>query len=153
MSVRHECKGVGLNNRSGDHRHAWPALAGALLLLVLALAGCGRIQRASAGSNSDVVIDLFSEPNPPAVGAGVLTVSVTDRAGNPIRGAQVQVEANMTHVGMVPIDARSELDENARYRVPLAWTMSGDWVVDVTAALPGGEKASRRFSLTVTGKP
>ncbi len=58
----------------------------------------------------------------------------------------------MTHAGMQPVLADAGSGADGVYPADFEWTMSGDWVVTVTAALPDGRTALRRFDLTVTGK-
>ena len=121
-----------------------------LIIIILTgfLSACGRIQ-ANQQKLADINIELSVEPTQPAVGPAQLVVIVTDAAGRPINNANLQVEGNMTHAGMVPVLAQATAGENGRYTVPFEWTMGGDWIVTVTATLPDGSTAEEQFDLQV----
>ena len=59
------------------------------------------------------------------------------------------IEANMSHAGMMPVMADSAAGKDGVYRVPLNWTMGGDWYVDVKFTLPDGQTITRRFPVHV----
>ena len=129
------------------------ALFGSLLVLLLGLASCQRASRQSEVDQApDVRVILAVEPDPPAVGKARITVALADAAGQPIEGATVQLRGDMTHAGMQPVLTDAGSGADGVYPADFEWTMSGDWVVTVTAALPDGRTALRRFDLTVTGK-
>ena len=121
-----------------------------VVLLSPALAGCGRVSRAEA-QTTDVNIVLEINPDPPGVGPAHLTLFVTSADGTPIDGARLSIKGDMTHAGMQPILAETEGGEEGRYEAPFEWTMGGDWIVTVTAALPDGRTASRQFTYLVEG--
>ena len=56
----------------------------------------------------------------------------------------------MTHAGMQPVLADATEEAPGSYRADFAWTMSGDWIVTVTATLPDGAVAEQQFDLSVT---
>ncbi len=120
-----------------------------LCCVALLAAGCGRIEAARPASNPDIVFSLAVQPNPPVVGPAELVVTLLDRAGKPVEGARLEVEGNMTHAGMQPAFGQGAGGQGGRYAVPMNWTMSGDWVVTVKATMPGGQTASKDFSLRV----
>ncbi len=78
-----------------------------------------------------------------------MAVTLHDAAGQPVEGAHLALEANMSHAGMTPVMADSTSNKDGVYRVPLTWTMAGDWFVDVKFTLPDGQKITRRFPLQV----
>ncbi len=55
----------------------------------------------------------------------------------------------MSHAGMKPVLANISEGESGVYAVPFEWTMGGDWFVAVTATLPDGRVATKRFDLSV----
>ena len=121
-----------------------------VVLLSLALVGCGRISRAE-DRTADVSIVLAVDPNPPGVGPAHLTLFVTGADGTPIDGARLSIKGDMTHAGMQPVLAETKGGKEGRYETPFEWTMGGDWIVTVTAALPDGRTTVRQFTYTVEG--
>ena len=84
------------------------------------------------------------------MGESQLTVTVTGADGKAIDDAQVEVEGDMAHAGMVPVNGTAGEGLDGRYQVPFRWTMGGDWVVTVKVSLPGGGSATKQFPLTVS---
>lgn len=123
------------------------ALLGLALLLVLA--GCGRARHANPTSEDSFTVALATEPAPPLVGDGELVVTLRDAAGQPMNDAQLAIEANMSHAGMTPVSGSGTRGEAGIYRVPIAWTMAGDWYVDVRFTLPDGQAITRRFPVQI----
>jgi hypothetical protein len=123
-------------------------LIGAVLLLVL-LAGCGRVQRTDSAPADAYAVSMATEPAPPTVGPGTVIATLIDPAGRPVDGARLEVEANMSHAGMVPVLADTAESRAGIYRVPLQWTMAGDWTVDLVFTLPDGARVVRRFPVSV----
>jgi hypothetical protein len=117
--------------------------------LLLLLAGCGRVQQANPATPDSYVVTLAADPAPPVVGDGALSVTLRDAAGQAVDNAQLAIEANMSHAGMTPVMANSTAGKDGVYRVPITWTMAGDWVVDVKFTLPDGQTVARRFPLNV----
>ena len=135
-------------------RNALRVLCRAFLLVGLALVGvivvgCGRAQNAAPETSDGFTVTFATEPVAPAVGDGTLIVTLTDAGGRLVDGAQLAVEANMSHAGMTPVNAVATGSQAGIYRVPLAWTMSGDWFVDVKFTLPDGQAVTRRFPVNV----
>lgn len=122
-----------------------------LVLVVIALlAACGRIQQGAAQEDDGTVgIELEVQPAPPRVGPATLIISLADQQGQPIKEATLAVEGNMTHAGMVPVMATVTAGEEGRYTVPFEWSMGGDWIVTVQAALADGRSVTRDFNVSV----
>jgi hypothetical protein len=119
------------------------------MLLVAVLSGCGRMQRADGATSDSYGVTMVVEPSPPAVGSSTLVVTLNDPGGQPVDGARLEVEANMSHAGMVPVLASAEASQAGLYRVPLRWTMAGDWTVDLAFTLADGSRVVRRFPVSV----
>jgi hypothetical protein len=113
------------------------------LLLLLLLVGCGR----GAMDLPEVGVDLAIEPDPPRIGPAVVTVALRDADGQPIRGAVVTLEGNMSHAGMVPVLADAVEVAEGRYRAELEFTMGGDWFILVQADLPDGRSMERKVDV------
>ena len=97
----------------------------------------------------DFLVQLDVTPSPPGVGRpAAVSLKVVDfLASKPVSGARVTLEGNMTHPGMTPVFAEAKESEPGRYRATLEFTMAGDWVVLVHAALPDGRKIERQFDV------
>ena len=50
---------------------------------------------------------------------------------------------------MVPVSGSATAGQGGVYRVPLTWSMRGDWFVDVKFTLPDGQIIARRFPVSV----
>lgn len=121
--------------RSGDRRRTLAQRSFAPLIGVLLLgAGCG-----PAGSTNDtgVVVDVTFEPMA-RVGATTCSVRLVDPSGAPVAGADVAVEGNMNHAGMVPVFVDPTEHEPGVYTAPFEFTMGGDWFMVVSAELADG---------------
>jgi hypothetical protein len=125
-------------------------LAGVLILLLAGMSGCGRSQSASSvETTDDYQVAFGTEPAAPSQGAGTVVITVKDKAGQPVDGAAVAIEANMNPAGMTPEYADAATSAGGVYRLPLTWTMGGAWYVDAQITLPDGEVIRRRFPLVV----
>lgn len=113
------------------------------LLLILLLAGCGR----GGKDLPEVGVDLAIEPDPPRIGPAVVTVALRDGVGQPIRGAVVRLEGNMSHAGMVPELAEATEVAEGLYRADLEFTMGGDWFILVMVDLPDGRSMERKVDV------
>lgn len=114
-----------------------------LVMLLLILTGCRR-----AGQDlSDVGVGVTVNPNPPAVGVATVTVKLTDPNGQPITGAKVELEGNMTHAGMTPTISQPAEVAPGQYEAPLKFSMAGDWFILVRATLPDGRKLERQVDV------
>jgi copper transport protein len=94
-----------------------------------------------------VQFELQLAPSPPTVGLAEITLKVADGAGQPIEGADVRLEGNMNHAGMVPTFA--ELNETApgSYTGTLEFTMGGDWFILATVIWPDGRRLERKLDV------
>jgi len=136
------------------------------LLMVGAVAGCRRAPESELGveSSADAVlpgetlspdgirITLVAPVFPPPAGDGRLVFRVADADDQPIDEAALHIRGDMTHDEMLPIEATATAGEDGIYRVPIRWTMAGDWILTVEATLSDGRRAIRSFDLTVTGE-
>jgi hypothetical protein len=125
-------------------------LAGLLILLALAAAGCGRSESGGAvETKDDYQVTFATEPAAAVQGEGTILITVKDKAGQPVDNARVSVEANMSHAGMKPEYADVSASQAGTYRLPLKWTMGGSWYVDTTITLGDGTVIRRRFPVDV----
>jgi hypothetical protein len=107
------------------------------------------MQQADPTTQDAYVVTMVIEPSPPAVGPGTVIATLKDDAGRPVDGARLEIEANMSHAGMVPVLASTAESHAGVYRVPLQWTMGGDWFVDLKFTLPDGSRVARRRPVSV----
>ena len=121
--------------------------------LVALLAGCGRIQQRGPSAPDGFSVTLATEPAPPVVGDGFVIITMADSAGEPVDGARLSLEGNMSHAGMAPVFAQASDGQQGVYRVPFQWTMAGDWFLDLRATLAGGQRVDRRFPVRVEASP
>lgn len=118
-------------------------------LLCVALGGC-RGDGVSEDLGYDFQVGI--SPTPPTVGPARLIISLHDPDGSPVEGAQVLVEGNMSHAGMVPVLDTAQAVIPGQYTVSaFSFTMAGDWVLDLTAILPDGTTVKTRHSTDVVG--
>ncbi len=120
-----------------------------LLLPALLLTACRGNEGPPA---SNLALDVGISPTPPVVGPARLIITLTDSVGSPVDGAEVRVEGNMSHAGMVPVLDTAVARGQGLYVVPdFRFTMGGDWILTVTATLPDGRTATRQESTSVGG--
>jgi len=115
-----------------------------VVLLLLTLTAC---QRGGSTDLPEIGLSLEIEPNPPAVGLAMLTLTLTDADGRPISDAKLDIEGNMSHAGMTPVFSQATEFEPGNYRAPLELTMGGDWFVLVKTTLPDGRTFERQLDL------
>ena len=86
-------------------------------------------------------------PDPPRTGPVTAAVALADSTGGPIRGADVDLEATMTHPGMRPEMASAAEVAPGRYEADLILTMGGDWMLIMHAELPDGRTLQHQKEL------
>ena len=125
----------------------------AILFLILMAWVPAACQRGSQQPDQAPEIEMSLEilPSPPTVGPAQLLVTVTEDADQPVDGATVEIQGDMAHAGMVPVQATALGQGAGLYSADFQWTMGGDWFVTVSATLPDGRTTSRRFDVTVGG--
>jgi YtkA-like len=120
------------------------------LLLFLALAagllpaGC----QPRADSAPEITLAWAVAPAPPVTGPARFSLTLTDTAaGQPVAGAAVRLEGNMSHAGMKPVFGAAREVAPGRYEAPLDFTMAGDWFVLVEARLRDGRTLQRQVDV------
>ena len=121
---------------AGLRRAWWPAL------LACALAACS-----GDGPPADVAFTVEVTPQPPHVGTATVEARLATAGGAPVEGATLHVEGNMSHAGMVPELAEAVEVQPGLYRAELELSMGGDWLLLLTADLPGGGSAEHVHEL------
>jgi hypothetical protein len=113
------------------------------LLLLLMLLGCARGMQ----DLPDVGVELSIEPDPPQMGPATVTVILTGADGQPLQGAEMEIEGNMSHAGMVPVLGVAHETAPGRYQADLQFTMVGDWFLLVRADLADGRSMERKMDV------
>lgn len=113
-------------------------------ITLLLMTGCRRGQTSDISS---IGLDLTVSPDPPTTGPAAVVIQLTDETGQPLAGATVELEGNMSHAGMAPVFSQAKEVEPGRYEAPLAFTMGGDWFILVKATLPDGRRLERQVDV------
>src|SRR5690242_5015201 len=79
-------------------------------------------------------------PQPPRVGPVTISLRITDLSGKAVTGAQLTMEATMSHAGMVPVFADAGEIEPGHYQAIIKLPMAGDWRVTVHVTMSGNHK-------------
>ncbi len=116
-------------------------LISSLCLLCFLAAGC------TSQATTNITVTHEIAPQPPRVGQATITLRVIDASGQPLRGARIKLEGNMSHAGMTPVFADAAETEPGRYRANMELSMAGDWVVLVHLTLPDGAKVERQLEI------
>lgn len=117
----------------------------ALVLVTLALSwiGCNR----AAPTSSALAIKFEVTPLPARVGIVTAKFDLMTSTAQPLVGAHLTAEADMTHAGMSPVFGTVEEKQPGHYESTLKLGMAGDWVILLHGTLPTGEKLERQFEL------
>ncbi|MCL5109552.1 MAG: FixH family protein [Chloroflexi bacterium] len=122
----------------------WVVVALLAVATALVLPAC----RGQTAGPSDIQMTMQVAPSPAAVGPAEITLALRGADGSPVLGATVDVEGTMNHAGMVPVRVRTEPLGEGRYATrDFHFTMAGDWIIIVQAALADGRKVERTFEL------
>ena len=107
------------------------------------------INRPTSTSVSSVNIAYQPDRDPAKYGDAVVTIILTGTDGTPITDAGIVVTGDMGHVGMMPSSGTGEHVGSGQYRVPMRWTMVGEWIVTVSVTLSDGSTAEQTFEQQV----
>ncbi len=118
-------------------------LASLACIAMLITSGCNRATEPPAS----VAIEQIISPNPARVGPETISFKLTKADGKPLTGAQIAVEADMSHPGMSPIFTGATEADAGRYQARIVLPMAGDWVVLLHIKLPNGKKLDRQFDV------
>jgi len=114
----------------------------AALFVTFVVTGCNKTE-----SSSVVTIEHQITPQPVRVGLATLTLSLSDVNRQPVTGASITLEGNMSHAGMSPAFAEAKEIEQGRYQAILNLTMAGDWIILTHITLSGGQKLERQLDV------
>ncbi len=117
----------------------------AMLLALLGLSGCG-----GAGSTAgklvtqkqlvgQLTIALEAPEKPPLLAEQDLVIVLTDRAGQPVDGAEVWLALVMPTMRHSPNEPDAVAAGPGRYKASVLFTMVGNWNVEIHATVRGQE--------------
>ena len=95
----------------------------------------------------DIAFEYKIAPDPPKTGPASFTLKLADSAGNPVNGARISLEGNMSHAGMRPVFSEAREVESGRYEATLDFTMRGDWIILLNITLPDGRKLQKQIDV------
>jgi Cu(I)/Ag(I) efflux system membrane fusion protein/cobalt-zinc-cadmium efflux system membrane fusion protein len=101
-------------------------------------------------------LELTTEPSPPHKGSNLFRVTVTDKSGSPISGAQVNVTffmPAMPAMGMAAMRISVDLNDkgNGVYQGSGALESGGTWQVTIIAKKNGQTIGTKQFNINATG--
>jgi hypothetical protein len=115
----------------------------ALWLAVLIL-GC---QPPSQGS-PEIALDWSIRPDPPLVGPATVSLTLADaKTDHPLAGAEIRLEANMSHPGMKPVFGTAREVAPGKYEAAIELTMGGDWFILIDARLRDGRTLQKQVDV------
>jgi hypothetical protein len=77
-----------------------------------------------------------------------ITIKISDAAAQPVPGAHIQLEGDMSHPGMAPVMSDTKEIEAGRYQGVLQLNMAGDWVVLAHVILADGRKFEPQINVS-----
>ena len=111
-----------------------------LLVLLLVVTAC----KPNKAQPLDVEVSI--EPWPPQVRPSRVSVRVPAS----LDLVSVKVVGDMTHAGMIPVEAEASRDEDGVWRVrDFDLNMRGDWILTVTAKDRQGKKYVKEVRFTI----
>jgi hypothetical protein len=133
-------------DRSVSHRRAAIARL-CFVMLVAASMGAPACGPKQAGK-AQIGIAWSITPAPPRVGPVQFSCTLWDStAAQPLAGARVGIEGNMSHAGMRPVLATAHEMAPGSYTTGLDLTMAGDWIILLDVQLQDGRTWHHRVDI------
>jgi Cu(I)/Ag(I) efflux system membrane fusion protein len=95
----------------------------------------------------DLTLTLSTQPEKPKAGENMLRLKITDKAGNPVKEAQVSFQYTMNMPGMVLSKADAKLSKDGFYESKANMGMTGEWDVTVMVRRPGQKDIQEKFKV------
>jgi len=83
--------------------------------------------RKAVEPQSAIAIEYGISPQPIRVGPVAVTVKLRDAVGQPVPGAHINLEADMSHPGMTPVFGEAQEVAPGQYQGSLEFAMAGDF--------------------------
>ena len=118
--------------------------------------GAGQAAAMNAPAPTQATVELATVPSPPQKGSNTIRIKLTDQAGKPITGAQVNVTffmAAMPAMGMAAMKTVVQASDKGggMYEGNGALGSGGTWQVTITAQQNGQTIANKQLSVNATG--
>jgi RND family efflux transporter MFP subunit len=118
--------------------------------------GAGQAAAMNAPAQTQATVELTTVPSPPQKGSNTIRIKLTDQAGKPITGAQVNVTffmAAMPAMGMAAMKTVVQGSDKGDgvYEGNGALGSGGTWQVTITAQQNGQTIANKQLSINATG--
>jgi YtkA-like len=72
---------------------------------------------------------------------------MSDASSNPVTGASVELEGDMSHAGMSPVFGQAKEEQPGDYRGRLEFSMAGDWTILLHVRLANGQRLERQIEV------
>lgn len=95
----------------------------------------------------DLTLSFSTRPEKVKAGENVLRLKITDKAGNPVKDAQVAFQYTMNMQGMVPSKAEATLSKDGFYETKANLGMQGEWEVTVMVRRSGQKEMQEKFKV------
>jgi Cu(I)/Ag(I) efflux system membrane fusion protein len=95
----------------------------------------------------DLTLMLSTQPDKPKAGDNILRLKVTDKAGNPVKDAQVSFHYTMNMPGMVLSKTEAKLSKDGFYESKANFGMMGEWDVTVIVRRPSQKEIQEKFKV------
>lgn len=121
------------------------------LVLVFICAGVAFAGEYNASSKAgDFEVKLTIDKNPPVVGQNIVTIALSDSAGQPVTDAAVRLEYGMAAMpGMPAMNYKSDAAPSDNvYRAPMTLSMAGPWFINVKV-LKDNKVSTAKFNVDV----
>ncbi len=115
----------------------------ALVTAAVLLAACNKHSSPAPA----VVIDSEITPQPVQVGLVTLTLKLRNSSAEPVSGAHITLEGDMSHPGMGPVFGQAKEIAPGRYQGALQLNMPGDWVVVAHVILANGQEIDHQIDV------
>lgn len=102
------------------------------VVLTVLLSACGSsAPMQETTSAKDVNIVVTSNPSPAMMGDAELILTITDKDGNPIEGATVDVGADHTDMSGMGMSGLATEQGGGKYSIKASFEESGNWMLTV----------------------
>ena len=95
----------------------------------------------------DLTLTLSTRPEKAKAGENVLRLKITDKAGNPVKDAQVAFQYTMNMQGMVVSKSDATLSKDGFYEAKANLGMQGEWEVTVMVQRSGQKPIQEKFKV------
>ena len=95
----------------------------------------------------DLTLTLTTQPEKLKAGENLVRLKIVDKAGQPVKNAQVSFIFNMAMPGMVPTKGEGKVSRDGFYETKAMLAMAGQWDVTVIIRRPEQRELQEKFNL------